>query len=46
LLDAGLPVDLAAVTHREDEDQEQVVLDLVDDAAIAGTVPPLAGPSK
>ena len=35
-------VDLAAVAHAKDEDDELVVVNVVDDPVVAGTDPPLA----
>lgn len=39
---AGSLVDVAAVSELEDEDEQFVVVDLVNDAVVAGPDPPLA----
>ena len=36
-------VDLAAMTHPQDKDEELIIMNLVDDAVVAGSDPPLAG---
>ena len=38
-------VDVAAVSDGDDEDEENLVADLVDDAVVAGADPPLAVPT-
>ena len=36
-------VDLAAMAHPQDKDEELIIMNLVDDAVVAGSDPPLAG---
>src|SRR5664280_2598225 len=36
-------VDLGAMTHRQNKDDELIIMDLVDDAIVASSDPPLAG---
>jgi hypothetical protein len=35
-------VDLGAMTHRQNKDEELIIMDLVDDAIVASSDPPLA----